>query len=116
MEAVTTLPRGRPLTRADLERIPDDGHRYELVDGTLVVTPAPSWRPQRVSGRLQPPAAQCPDELEVLYAPLDLTLAESTVRQPDLLVARRADLTQRGLADPPCWRSRSSRPAHGWST
>ena len=29
MEAVTTLPQSRPLTRADLESVPDDGHRYE---------------------------------------------------------------------------------------
>ena len=36
------LPFGRPLTGADLETLPDDGHRYELVDGTLIVTPSPS--------------------------------------------------------------------------
>ena len=40
METVTTLPRGRELTRADLDAMPDDGHRYELIDGALVVTPA----------------------------------------------------------------------------
>lgn len=33
------LPRGRPLTAEDLELMPDDGHRYELLDGTLIVTP-----------------------------------------------------------------------------
>ena len=42
MGTVTTLPRGRPLTRRDLEAMPDDGRRYELVDGSLIVTPAPS--------------------------------------------------------------------------
>ena len=36
MEAVTTLPQGRPLTWRDLEDRPDDGHRYELVDGAYV--------------------------------------------------------------------------------
>ncbi len=44
MGTMTTLPRGRPLTRADLEAMPEDGHRYELIDGVLVVTPAPSWQ------------------------------------------------------------------------
>jgi hypothetical protein len=29
----------RPLTRANLESFPDDGHRYELIDGVLVVSP-----------------------------------------------------------------------------
>jgi hypothetical protein len=42
MESVTTLPRSRALTVEDLELMPDDGHRYELIDGTLVVTVVPS--------------------------------------------------------------------------
>jgi Uma2 family endonuclease len=51
MERVTTLPR-RPLTVDDLELMPDDGHRYELIDGTLIVSPSPSLRHQRVHSRL----------------------------------------------------------------
>jgi len=31
---------GGPITVAELDRMPNDGHRYELVDGGLVVTPA----------------------------------------------------------------------------
>ncbi len=31
---------GRPFTVRDLEAMPDDGHRYELIDGVLIVTPA----------------------------------------------------------------------------
>jgi hypothetical protein len=31
-----------PLTVLDLERTPDDGRRYELVDGVLIVSPAPA--------------------------------------------------------------------------
>ena len=42
MASVTTLPHSRPLTRADLDQMPDDGHRYEIVDGMLLVSPAPS--------------------------------------------------------------------------
>ena len=34
MGTVTTLPRGRAYTRQDLATMPDDGRRYELVDGT----------------------------------------------------------------------------------
>ncbi|MER7012558.1 hypothetical protein ABT324_14160 [Saccharopolyspora sp. NPDC000359] len=30
-----------PMTVDDLERLPDDGYRYELVDGRLDVSPAP---------------------------------------------------------------------------
>jgi hypothetical protein len=35
------LPRGRPFVVSDLEAMPDDGHRYELIDGTLIVSGAP---------------------------------------------------------------------------
>src|SRR5215472_4946151 len=30
---------GKPFTVAELDRMPDDGHRYELVDGALLVSP-----------------------------------------------------------------------------
>jgi hypothetical protein len=38
---VHTLPFSRPLTRADLEDLPEDGHRYELIDGVLIVSLGP---------------------------------------------------------------------------
>jgi Uma2 family endonuclease len=102
MEAVTTLPRGRPLTAEDLELMPDDGHRYELLDGTLIVTPAPSHPHQRVSMRLSVALFNaCPPDLEILHAPLDVKLAGDTVLQPDLLVARSADFNNRGLIGAP---------------
>ncbi|MDP9444905.1 MAG: Uma2 family endonuclease [Actinomycetota bacterium] len=102
MGSVTTLPRSRPLTRDDLEKMPDDGHRYELVDGTLIVTPAPSWRHQRVVTRLWSLLnAQCPPGLEVFVAPLDVVLATDTVLEPDVLVVRRADLGDRDLPAAP---------------
>jgi hypothetical protein len=40
---------GQPFTVADLDRLPDDGRRYELLDGVLIVSPArrrcTSWPP-----------------------------------------------------------------------
>jgi len=98
MGTVITLPRGQPLTRDDLDAMPDDGHRYELVDGTLVVTPAPSFRHQVVAGELYLLLRRaCPPDFYVLFAPFDVALAQDTVLQPDLLVARRADFTDRDL-------------------
>jgi hypothetical protein len=38
---VMTGPVSRPFTVADLEEMPDDGRRYELIDGELLVSPAP---------------------------------------------------------------------------
>ena len=101
MEAVTTLPRSRPLTRADLDAMPDDGHRYELIDGTLIVTPAPGLAHQCAVGELHLLLrSACPQELQVL-APFDVALGADTVMQPDLLLARRRDWTQRDLPTAP---------------
>ncbi|MCK0439888.1 Uma2 family endonuclease [Gordonia alkaliphila] len=106
MTVVTTqilgLPRGRALTRADLTNLPDDGHRYELIDGTLVVSPAPKLRHQRAVTRLAAILrAAVPDHLEVLVAPFDVVLADDTVLQPDVLVAPIDQFTERDLRGAP---------------
>jgi Uma2 family endonuclease len=102
MEVVTTLPRGRHLTRAELDALPDDGWRHELVDGALVMTPAPSPRHQlAVFGLASVLGAACPPDLRVLFAPLDVVLAVDTVLQPDVLVARRSDFSERDLPTAP---------------
>ena len=106
MELVTTLPRTGPhtgpLTPAELDPLPDDGRRHELIDGVLVVTPAPVLRHQRAVVRLLRLLTDvCPDDLEVLVAPFDVALTPRDVLQPDLLVARSADLTERDLPGAP---------------
>lgn len=96
------LPPSRPLTYDDLELMPDDGHRYELIDGVLIVTPAPSPRHQQGVLELAVLLRQhCPDDLQVFIAPLDVVLADDSAVQPDVLVARRADLTERNLPRAP---------------
>ena len=32
--------------------LPDDGNRYEIIDGELYVTPAPSWTHQRAASEM----------------------------------------------------------------
>lgn len=87
------LPWGVPLVVEDLEAMPDDGHRYELVEGTLLVTPAPSAAHQTcvlmLAAALMAGAQQ--DDF-VLAAPFDYVVGPRTSLQPDLLVTRRADL------------------------
>ena len=98
MPAPTLLPQGRPLTYDDLAAIPDDGHRYELIDGTLVVTPAPVLRHQTVAGELYLLLRTgAPEGMRVFFAPVDLELAQDTVLQPDLLVVREADIGERNI-------------------
>lgn len=107
MSAMTTevpvgLPRGRALTRDDLDAMPDDGHRYELIDGILIVSPAPRRIHQRASFRLSVLLdAALPADLELLPAPFDVALADDTVMQPDLVVPRIEDLTDRDLPAAP---------------
>ncbi|GAB7190174.1 Uma2 family endonuclease [Kineococcus sp. NUM-3379] len=36
----------------DLQTLPDDGHRYEIIDGGLTVTPPPTNRHQDIASRL----------------------------------------------------------------
>jgi len=105
MEAVITLPRAG-LTRDDLAALvpeePDDGHRYELIDGTLIVTPAPGFRHQVVSLRLIVSLDHaCPAGLQVLAAPFAVGLSIDTEVQPDLLVAPRDAFTDKDLSGAP---------------
>ncbi|MGH8998368.1 MAG: Uma2 family endonuclease [Acidimicrobiia bacterium] len=80
------------LSLADLEAMPDDGRRYELIGGAIVMTPAPGPAHQRVSRRLQAllEAATAPGH-EVFAAPIDLDLPGEQRVQPDLVVDPAAD-------------------------
>lgn len=92
------LPFGRPLTVRDLEDMPDDGHRYELIDGTLLVSPAPGRWHQRAVGNLATRLMErCTDEFEVVVAPFAVHEGIKTELQPDVLVAREVDLTDKDL-------------------
>jgi Uma2 family endonuclease len=102
MGTVPTFPSGRPLTWADLEAMPDDGHRFELVDGVLLMSPSPRPLHQRAVARLLAALTPgCPRELEVLPAPVDVVLAEDTVLIPDVVVGLRSEFTEHGLMGPP---------------
>ncbi|MBI4573010.1 MAG: Uma2 family endonuclease [candidate division NC10 bacterium] len=76
------------LTYQDYRLLPDDGKRYEILDGDLYVTPSPTARHQIVSANLLSALA---DHVrlhglgKVLTAPLDVIFAEDTIAQPDLL-------------------------------
>ncbi len=39
-------------TAADLELFPDNGIRYEIIEGELLVTRAPDWQHQKASTRM----------------------------------------------------------------
>jgi len=89
---------GRPFTVDDLEAMPDDGHRYELIDGVLIVTPAPGWYHQEAGGALYVQLRNaCSAEFRVLAAPFAVRTSVCNELQPDILVARYVDLTPKNL-------------------
>jgi Uma2 family endonuclease len=97
-----SIPRGRPFTVEDLATMPEDGNRYELIDGTLVVSPAPGARHQKIVAKLVVALDNaCPSDLHVLPAPFAVRPSSSTELQPDVLVAREEDLTDKLLPGPP---------------
>jgi Uma2 family endonuclease len=94
----SVIPRGRPFTVDDLEGMPDDGNRYELIDGMLLVSPAPNWAHQETGATLYVQLrAACPDDLRVMIAPFAVRTAADSEVQPDVLVTRYADLTEKNL-------------------
>lgn len=97
------LPADRPLTVADLDLTPDDGCRYELDDGVLVVSPAPVTIHQRVLHRLEVLLeAACPPQFELLPGP-GVAMSEIQYRIPDLVVVRAdtVGFADKNLTKPP---------------
>jgi len=87
------LPTDGDWTVDDLDALPDDGLRHELLDGILVVTPSPVWAHQGALGGLYGLLkAACPSDQRVLLAPFDWRPHRRTSLQPDILVARYGDL------------------------
>jgi Uma2 family endonuclease len=92
---------GRPFTVADLDRMPDDGHRYELVDGILVVSPRPGNPHQEVAAELLGLLrSRCPAALRALPEPA-VRIAPDTELDPDLVVIRREQVSEPKCTEPP---------------
>jgi Uma2 family endonuclease len=84
------------FTTADLDAAPDEGARYELVDGVLLVTYMSSRIHQQALGELMfQMAAACPQHLEVLPGPLEFRPSNRLAVVPDLLVVPRTECATR---------------------
>ncbi|MET8997458.1 Uma2 family endonuclease [Amycolatopsis sp. NPDC004169] len=91
-----------PLTVQDLAGMPDDGRRYELIDGVLLVSPAPGRRHQKIAYRLYGVLeASCPPEFEVVGAPFAVHSGDKVELQPDVLVGLDEDFTDKDLPAAP---------------
>ena len=78
----------RALTVEDMENMPDDEFRYELDDGVLIVSPAPSTLHQLAVARLTVIlSAACPAGLVVLPG-VGVNISKFQHRVPDVAVVR----------------------------
>jgi Uma2 family endonuclease len=78
----------RGWTLADLDTLPDDGQRYELVDGGLVVTPPPTQRHQMLGDDLRDRLQAAAPSGWRARLEFPLPFAEDTQRTPDVVVHR----------------------------
>jgi Uma2 family endonuclease len=95
------------LTYEDFVALPDDGKRYELHEGELAVSPAPTPRHQRVIGNLfliLAPHVRASGRGEIFLSPFDCILTNITVVEPDLVYVneeRRRLVSERALEGSP---------------
>jgi Uma2 family endonuclease len=97
----------RDWTYEEFARLPDDGNRYEVIAGELYVTPAPETPHQEAGARLFVKLRVFASEHDlgkVLYAPVDVLLADGDYLEPDIVFVRTDHLhykTKRGIEGPP---------------
>lgn len=93
-------------TYSDYARLPDDGNRYEVIDGELLVTPSPSPLHQRVVARLLMALDPFVERhaLGLVIPDVDLLFQTGQFLRPDLLVAPASSpegITNRGVETAP---------------
>lgn len=101
MTTMTTLPfRPDGWTVDDLYDLPDDGYRYELIDGALLVSPPPGLSHQYLTGRLVALLlSQLPDPYRAAPAP-GLYFDPRNYRIPDVVAFDRKRLADGGHLGP----------------
>jgi Uma2 family endonuclease len=96
-----------PYSYEDYAALPNDGRRWEVIDGDLEVNRAPGPRHQTVSRRLQYElmgALENSGIAQVFNAPIDVILSDSDIVQPDLVIVgheRMHLITERGIEGAP---------------
>ena len=82
-------------TYEDYAALPEDGRRYEIVNGVLVMAPAPSPEHQSITVRIAYylfPHIDLAGIGKLFTAPVDVDLGPKNVYQPDLVVVLDAHL------------------------
>src|SRR5258708_16493081 len=92
---------GQPFTVDELDLMPDDGRRYELLDGVLIVSPRPRTTQQEAAAELLVVLrAACPPELRVFAEPA-VQVSPVTEFDPNIVVVRQDQLGRAKVTEPP---------------
>ena len=97
----------RRWSYAEFARLPDDGNRYEVINGEVCMTPAPRPIHQIIAARLTVLFSNFATEHDlgwVLPGPIDVLFAEGDYLEPDLVFVRRERggiISDRGIEGPP---------------
>jgi Uma2 family endonuclease len=90
-------------TLEDLERLPDDGNKYEVVHGELFVTPAPGQPHEIVSARLtrllDPYVAE--HGLGLVFRPRAVVRSVDSEVEPDLMIRAQGEASPNRWQDAP---------------
>ncbi len=95
MDQAAATYHGLKLTAEEYFQLPDDGRRYELIDGVLHMVPSPLTIHQDVSMELSFLLVSFVKQHElgkVYHAPLDVCLDCAQVYQPDLIFISRENM------------------------
>lgn len=87
----------RRYTVDEVLAFPDDGNRYELVDGELLVTPAPNLLHQWILSQLHLTLSHYLTpypEFAVFFSPADISWDREKLVQPDLFVIPAAEMSR----------------------
>jgi len=98
--------KAQPVTYETYAEMPDDGKRYEVIDGVLeLMSPSPTSTHQAISVQLiLELSSTCKSDFLIYVAPLDVILSNTNIVQPDALMIHRSRqhiVTPKGIEGPP---------------
>ncbi|PYQ28323.1 MAG: hypothetical protein DMF56_16050 [Acidobacteria bacterium] len=85
---MTVVETSHKLTYEDYLNFPDDGNRYEIIDGELYLNPSPNMKHQLVLMNILRALDRYVRKNrcgEIFFAPFDVVLSKHNVVQPDVL-------------------------------
>ena len=105
--AISYKTKPQKFTYQDYIRLPDDGNRYEVINGELIMVAAPNTYHQSVSGNLEFALRSfiVNNKIGKIFdAPVDVVLSENNVVQPDILFITKENyhiITEKNISGAP---------------